>query len=770
MIKDNLKNLKYIKLDIYNNKIVITGSEKTRLKNPLEIKKYNFEKNSNNNKKISIYSKSYFFSIFIGGLFIEDIYYLIFGKRVKILKFGNIEIYEINSVVLYDFTNEWKKNEILSKKFSQYFNQGFFFSYDIDLTYNQNYKLAFEKELDYKKILRLNFFFFANRFMIDNYFQKTEWMIPLIHGKINISEFKYNNKLFKLYFIYKKSILTINKEYQKDIELFQDFCCPDEFDSIDIFKEEDGIVNGFEIIINDYFGKFNIFLENKFDNNFDFRINYHDIKKHLEFMNSIMDIDYFIFQNDSKNKKTIDLIKDFWTTYKKNDKKEKKIIKNIKITKNKKFLKILKNIKIINDQFKEENSKEKFSKLVLNICGSQINDKIFEIIFFLYNKINSKNYNGNISQKDFTNMEKHEQFEIKKIKNFIKEILKLKNQNLIENLDLQSSELETKQILYGLNKGTSKSLRKNIDKKTQLFNYNNILISFITHNCGGLPEDKNLIEKIKYKDIDIIKNSNLIIIGLQEILEMKSKNFSNILFNNNEDFLKKWIFALENCFPDFYLIGNLSMLGLVFIIFQNKFCFEKFDIKPFKKKLFKFGFMSFADKGAIFLGLKINYEKIALTNCHLQSGNNESGYKERKESLKILLDYLISKKSLKLKLVLGDLNFRNNISTENLNKLLIDYNLNHNLIEKKKILEKIKKYDEFLKIKKNKLIINDFFENKIDFLPSYKWIRDSKSYDFKEGTRIPSWTDRIIYKNDDSINFASILYEMDSKTSFSDHK
>ena len=751
-----IRNLKLIRIDDYDDKIILTGLEKTKIKSNLKINKYNSKKNSNN-KKSDLFLKSYLYSVFIGGIFINDIYYIILAKKVKILKFGKIEIYEIISVDLCNFHNEWKINEILSKKFSSYFNKGFYFSFDIDLTYSQNYVMAFKNIIDSNEILKLNFFFFANRFMIDDYFEKSEWVIPLIHGKINIKEFKIKNEFVKLYFIFKKSIFSINEEYKKDVSLFQDFVCPDEFDTIDVFREENGSVTAFEIVINDYFGKFNIFLENKFENYFDFRINYQHIKKHFDFMSNIMNINFFIFQNGYKNKKIIQLINDYWMKNKNTNNK----IKNIKITKNRKFIKILKNIQIIYDQFKKEEKEEnKISKLVLNICGSQINTNLSEILFFLYNKLNytKKEINPEI-----------ENFEIDQIKNFINEIKKSKDKNILKEIILES-EIEINQILYGLKKSTSNSLRKKLNKKSNIFNYKNILISFITHNCGGLPEEENLIEKIKYKNIEEIKNSNLLIIGLQEILEMKSKNFTNILFNDNESFLKKWIFALENCFGNFNLIGHVSMLGLVFVFFQHKNSFENFFVQPFKKKLFKFGFMSFADKGAIFVGLRINFEKIGLINCHLQSGNSESGFNERKQSFKILIDYLISKKNINLKFVLGDLNFRNKSSAENLNKLLIEYKSLKDLSKKDKLLEKIKKYDEFYKIKKNSLIIKDFLENEIDFLPSYKWIKNSNVYNYKEGTRIPSWTDRIIYKNDYSTNFASILYQMDYKTSFSDHK
>lgn len=61
------------------------------------------------------------------------------------------------------------------------------------------------------------------------------------------------------------------------------------------------------------------------------------------------------------------------------------------------------------------------------------------------------------------------------------------------------------------------------------------------------------------------------------------------------------------------------------------------------------------------------------------------------------------------------------------------------------------------------------FEEKITFLPTYKFQQGKHEYNYSEGKRIPSHTDRILLiKNEDIFTVKG--YTMDDKTAISDHK
>ena len=767
--KPKARNLKYITVENYNNKIVIKADPKTRIKSQLVRTKL-----STNEKKESKLLSIKTTSIFLGITYIKNNYYLILGDQIRTIKFGNIEIYELYSVVLYEFQS-FEKHHDLSEIFTLYYKQGFFFSYDIDLSYSQNYKLAFDEEIDYDKMLRLNFFFFANRFLLEKYFDNLEWLIPVIHGKVSCSIFINNkNKLIKVYFIYKRSIFSINKGYQKDVEIFQEFLCPDEFETFDVFREFKGEVKGFGLVTNDFFGKFSLYLENKLGNDFQsLGINPQKIKKHLEFMKFVLGIDIFIFQG---NNGIINLLGEFLNDQ--NSLKEK-----IKIFKNNGFEQIL---KVINEIAEKNNDNDsKFSKVNFNVCSSKIlyifEEILLEMVekfFFVKSKLKSKKIIKRNSL--FNNVIKEDnKKEILLAREFFKQVSEIKNKtnNFEERLKTMKKnfkiniKFDLSTSLFGHDKGTSLAIRQLINKyNIDIFSHQNIIISFITHNCGGLPKDEDLGNLIKYGNIEEIKNSSVVIIGLQEIVEMKGKNFGKIITNDNGEVLEKWIGAIRHCFEDFHVIGFSSMLGLVLIVLQNVKSINQLEIRPFKKKLIKQGFMSFANKGGVFLGLKINYENFGIFNCHLASGTKKTSFKKRMENLSGLEDYLDEKQNLSLKFIMGDFNFRNQLDINDFHLFFSDYKSQKQTYIKNEILDKIKEGDEFQEVKHDTNLIKGYIENPIEFLPSYKWKKNDDVYNFQEGKRIPSWTDRIIYKSDNLSSFASIIYDMDMKTSFSDHK
>lgn len=53
--------------------------------------------------------------------------------------------------------------------------------------------------------------------------------------------------------------------------------------------------------------------------------------------------------------------------------------------------------------------------------------------------------------------------------------------------------------------------------------------------------------------------------------------------------------------------------------------------------------MSLANKGAIYMNFKINWEQIEIVNCHLASGTTKKDYQKRIENLKEIEDILDQK-------------------------------------------------------------------------------------------------------------------------------
>ena len=111
--------------------------------------------------------------------------------------------------------------------------------------------------------------------------------------------------------------------------------------------------------------------------------------------------------------------------------------------------------------------------------------------------------------------------------------------------------------------------------------------------------------------------------------------------------------------------------------------------------------------------------------------------------------------------IFGDLNFRIDFAKEDIS--------NENSIERNEIIQ----YKDIL-LKRDELnfFLNEYKnvkEGKINFLPTYKFIKHLDKYDLSK--KVPAWTDRILFGNNDELNYLNqIFYDDISEINISDHR
>ena len=106
----------------------------------------------------------------------------------------------------------------------------------------------------------------------------------------------------------------------------------------------------------------------------------------------------------------------------------------------------------------------------------------------------------------------------------------------------------------------------------------------------------------------------------------------------------------------------------------------------------------------------------------------------------------------------GDLNYRINMEKEEVKKLI-----NNNDFET--LLEKDQLYSA---INKKEIDLDDFYEGKINFMPTYKFLDGTNEYDYAE--RVPGWTDRILYRANNLSDIILCKYSSIADVKTSDHK
>ena len=106
----------------------------------------------------------------------------------------------------------------------------------------------------------------------------------------------------------------------------------------------------------------------------------------------------------------------------------------------------------------------------------------------------------------------------------------------------------------------------------------------------------------------------------------------------------------------------------------------------------------------------------------------------------------------------GDLNYRINMDKEEVKKLIASKDI-------ETLLEKDQLYSA---LNKKEIDLDDFYEGRITFMPTYKFMDGTNDYDYTE--RVPGWTDRILYRANNLSDIMLCKYSCVNEVKTSDHK
>ena len=283
--------------------------------------------------------------------------------------------------------------------------------------------------------------------------------------------------------------------------------------------------------------------------------------------------------------------------------------------------------------------------------------------------------------------------------------------------------------------------------KYDLQNSTNLLI--LKSNNAFDNNEENYCKDIIKSDVkDILPD--FYILGFEEIVDLTSKN---ILLSSNQDKKNKIKTKLSNVLKgmkgtendSYQIVTEIDLIGIYLIIFAKTSIIKY--IKNFDSQIIKTGFMgSIGNKGACLLRFNINDSKIAIACCHLSAG--QEMYEARRSEITDVLNTSFKKypsinfKDYDYYFFFGDLNSRINLDYSN--NLIEDIFNNH-----PKTLNgdfnKFLIYDQIKQYQKESSLILQMDEAPIKFSPTYKYVIGSNEYD-KIKKRIPSWTDRILFK------------------------
>ena len=255
---------------------------------------------------------------------------------------------------------------------------------------------------------------------------------------------------------------------------------------------------------------------------------------------------------------------------------------------------------------------------------------------------------------------------------------------------------------------------------------------------------------------------DIIYICFEEIVEL---NANNVLISSNQDivdlYTKKITSEICKYYP-YILKIQRSLVGVLTLFFIKSELDDQIDNLYVVEN--KTGNLGLGNKGNFIIKFKFNNKEFALANGHLSAGDQKENFDKRISELKEIFDNIYETTKNVIYFISGDLNFRIDLPKEKFNQICGSASEGPvDEAQAKAKINELKKYDQMNEVKR---IFKEekLSEEKIIFPPTYKYNKGQTTYN---GKRTPSWTDRILHKEDESIK--CIFYDT-INLYISDHK
>jgi phosphatidylinositol-bisphosphatase len=275
--------------------------------------------------------------------------------------------------------------------------------------------------------------------------------------------------------------------------------------------------------------------------------------------------------------------------------------------------------------------------------------------------------------------------------------------------------------------------------------FSNLVLQVCTWNMGGrTPPPSEDLRAWLMSD----SRPDIVVVALQEIVPLSAMN---ILPGANASTVLLWSQALSGALQmsrDKYLhVKDEDMFGCFISVYAKQSIAT--HITRIASDKVKTGFKGkLGNKGSVLIRFNIFDTSICIWNCHLASGNGQVSSRcsqlEDIEQRGFQNEAVGRTKSFtvddhNVKILVGDLNFRLDVSNFDARRLVAEQNL-------KALLEN----DQLLKVKKSRHhLLSRYIEPEITFMPTYKYDFSTHNYDSSRKQRTPSWCDRILYSGTD---------------------
>ncbi|KAK4336797.1 hypothetical protein RND71_043576 [Anisodus tanguticus] len=281
----------------------------------------------------------------------------------------------------------------------------------------------------------------------------------------------------------------------------------------------------------------------------------------------------------------------------------------------------------------------------------------------------------------------------------------------------------------------------------------------------GSPESNDSSDNLSSKSY----NSDIFVIGLEEIVDLNASNIVSASTTNQREFLIEFQETISRDVP-YVLVTSTQLVGVcLFVFVRPKMASYIRDIQVDQVKTGLGG--AAGNKGGVAIRMTFYNSALCFVCSHFAAGQSHT--EERNADYHEITRKINfgSNRTLSCHDYIfwcGDFNYRIDMLNEDVRQL-IDQNQLDILLEN----------DQLKKSQADEKVFNKFLEGKINFKPTYKLDVHSDIYDTSEKARIPAWTDRVLYcklyptnhdETSESLNYGNIEFYGRAELQTSDHR
>lgn len=255
---------------------------------------------------------------------------------------------------------------------------------------------------------------------------------------------------------------------------------------------------------------------------------------------------------------------------------------------------------------------------------------------------------------------------------------------------------------------------------------------------------------------------DLYVIGMQELVELNAGSILNADGTKSSLWAKVIEEQLNSQGEQYSLLRTESISSLCLLLFVKKSQMKNVTHVSGSSKKTGFGGIT-ANKGACAVRFEFASTSFAFITSHLAAGVNAT--MERYNDYVSIMLGLTFTRNFTIDdhdhiVWLGDLNYRINLQNDRCRYLI-----------ENGAFDELAQFDQLNRERQLKSgAFCGFEEQEIKFYPTYKFDKGTSNYDTSEKQRVPSWTDRVLYKSNRGNEMTSMNYNSVMDVFVSDHK